>query len=181
MNINVQWFLPVFPFLLISQFPAAAMPSKIMQSSCLLGEATSRTVHMMQLSTNLISEQESYSDGYDAIYYFMDGKTEIGYGEKSGKGALIYSGKIYPLDTARVISKAHTEPSEFSPALASWSRVKDASGSYLCVNFNFDGIGRSGSFQNFKGGYLLDIGGGKRYLYYVEGDVRAFRRAVPHR
>ncbi|GAB2879149.1 hypothetical protein GCM10027277_55500 [Pseudoduganella ginsengisoli] len=117
--------------------------------------------------------------GYDAIYYFVDGKTEIGYGEKSGKGALIYSGRIYPLDNAKVIAKGRTVPSEFSPALASWSRVKDASGSYLCVNFNFDGIGRSGSFQNFKGGYLLDIGNDEHHLYYIEGDLRAIRRAVP--
>jgi hypothetical protein len=143
-----------------------------------LDEAASRDVHMSKLATNMISEQENYSDGYDATYYFLNGQTEIGYGEKPGKGALIYSGKVYPLDNAKVISKGRTERSEFSPAMASWNKVNDASGSYLCVNFNFDGIGRSGSFQNFKGGYLLDIGHGKRDLYYVEGDVRAIRRAV---
>ena len=26
---------------------------------------------------------------------------------------------------------------------------------YLCVSFNFEGLGRSGNFQNVRGGYLL--------------------------
>jgi hypothetical protein len=176
---NIQKILPVLSLLLAGHSSVAAKPSKIMQSSCLLDEAASSVLRMVKFSTNFISEKENYSDGYDAIYYFMDDKTEIGYGEKSGKGALIYAGKTYPFGDAKVIAQGRTEPSEFSPALASWSRLNDASGSYLCVNFNFDGIGRSGSFQNFKGGYLLDIGSGKHHLYYIERDVRAIRRAMP--
>jgi len=176
MKTTVLRAFSVVGFFCAAPLSFSAVPSKAVQSSCLVGEATSTAVNVVELARNLISEQENYADGYDAVYYFLDGKTEIGYGEKSGKGGVIYAGKIYPIEHAKVISMPHSKPSEFSPALASWNRVRDASGAYLCVNFNFDGIGRSGSFQNFKGGYLLRIGRGRDKLYYIEGNVGAIRR-----
>ena len=48
----------------------AGPPSKAMQFSCLLGEATSREVSIVELPSNTFSTKERYADGYDAIYYF---------------------------------------------------------------------------------------------------------------
>ena len=79
-----------------------------------------------------------------------------------------------------MISTPNRTPAEFSPALASWSKVKNAGGTFLCVNFNFDGLGHSGSFQKFKGAYLLGMGRGKDKLYYIEGNTEEIRRGLPH-
>jgi hypothetical protein len=47
-------------------------------------------------------------------------------------------------------------PSTFTLTLTDWSMVKQGSHRYLCVNFNFDGLGRSGSFQKVHGLYRYD-------------------------
>jgi hypothetical protein len=53
--------------------------------------------------------------------------------------------------------------------LAMWGYVHEGKQRLLCVNFNFDGIGRSGSFQNVHGLYLMPIRASKKKkpdLYY---------------
>lgn len=47
---------------------------------------------------------------------------------------------------------------------------------YLCVSFNFEGLGRSGNFQNVRGGYLLSISPakGSQRLFFGTENTKAY-------
>ncbi|MYM39940.1 hypothetical protein [Duganella qianjiadongensis] len=150
----------------------ATPPSRSVRESCMLDQANSPRIHLDRFSTDVLYEQENYADGYDATYYFLYDDKEIGYAEKTQANALIYSGKIYRLDYAIPIPSSLSIAAEFSPALASWSKITETQQSYICVSFNFDGLGHSGTFQNFRGAFLLEVNASKPRLYYTEGDIR---------
>jgi hypothetical protein len=80
-------------------------------------------------------------------------------------------GKLYRLSKAIALGEVHgIKPGEFDPALAQWSIATEGAQQYFCVSFNFDGLGRSGSFQNVLGGYLLNTR--TKEMYFVVRDVR---------
>lgn len=64
----------------------------------------------------------------------------------------------------------------FAPSLADWSMVMDGKERYLCVSFNFEGLGRSGNFQNVRGGYLLSISPakGSQRLFFGTENTKAY-------
>ncbi|MDB5920871.1 MAG: hypothetical protein JWR40_5105 [Massilia sp.] len=45
---------------------------------------------------------------------------------------------------------------------------------FLCITFNFAGLGQSGSFQNIRGLYLIEVSKPPKF-YYTVGDMRAIR------
>ncbi|MFC7652742.1 hypothetical protein ACFQT4_11120 [Pseudoduganella danionis] len=151
-----------------------------MRESCLLNQPTTAKIRLNHLSTDYVFEQDSYVEDYDSPYYFLEDGTEIGYAEKAQAAALVYSKKIYHLSAARPIPSSLEIPHHFSPALATWDRIREGETSYLCVGFNFDGLGHSGSMQNLRGGFLLQLGSNNTKLYYIEGDVRRISPAHRH-
>ncbi|MYN47153.1 hypothetical protein GTP23_19100 [Pseudoduganella sp. FT93W] len=150
---------------------ATSLPKSV-RESCVLDHTTSPNIHLHRFATEIFYEQENYADGYDASYYFFYRDKEIGYAQKAQTNALLYSGKVYRLVDAISTSSPLQIATEFSPALAAWSKITTAQQSYICVSFNFDGIGHSGTFQNFRGAFLLDLNASKSHLYYAEGDIR---------
>jgi hypothetical protein len=55
-------------------------------------------------------------------------------------------------------------------ALADWSLIQENGKQYLCVSDQFDGVGRSGSFQKARYGYLLETAK-KGRLFFFDGVV----------
>lgn len=152
----------------------AAEPSSTAMRSCLLGRSISPHVAVRELPNHEILSQDAYRAGYDAPYYFKVNGKDIGYAERGDNYGIIFSGNIYPLKSARRLLSTDAQPMSFNPNLADWNTVTEANRQYLCVSFNFDGLGRSGSFQNVRGGYLLSIKAANHAntLYFVVMNTR---------
>jgi len=149
----------------------AAQPDENLVKSCLQVEAVVPFVSIKNFDANEISQEEKYADGFDATYMFEYRGSEIGYAESENDQALIYSGKLYRLSRAIPLGGNHgIKSGGFNPMLANWSIVREYYKRYLCVSFNFDGVGRSGDFQSVHGGYLLDTT--TKFLYFAVRDIR---------
>ncbi|WP_348699618.1 hypothetical protein [Duganella fentianensis] len=169
-------YLLAFALLCTHAIAYARGPSKSVRESCLLSQTTTSKIYLTHLSTNNIFEQSAYIDDYDSPYYFLEDTTEIGYAENAHEAALLYSQKIYRFAEASAIPSSLEIPRQFSPARATWDRIREGNTNYLCVGFNFDGLGHSGSMQNLRGGFLLHLGSKRADLYYIEGDIRKISR-----
>jgi len=75
----------------------------------------------------------------------------------ASRARLVWGQSVTPLKNATVLDKQASAPSDFSPLLAEWALIRQDDQRFVCVNFNFDGLGRSGSFQKVRGLYLLSI------------------------
>ena len=62
-------------------------------------------------------------------------------------------------------------PYEFEPYKAQWGELKAGAKRYVCITFNFDGIGRSGRFQDIRGVYLIEMKKGPARAYYTAGNI----------
>jgi hypothetical protein len=157
--------------LIVSDVSSAAQPDENIVKSCLRAQAIVPSVTIQSLNTDEITQEDKYADGFDAPYIFEYRSSDVGYAESKDEQALIYSGKLYRLSKAMPLGDNHNiKPSAFNPTLAQWSIAKGKNKIYLCVSFNFDGLGRSGDFQNVHGGYLLDST--TKFLYFVVRDIR---------
>lgn len=167
--------LPIV-WLLLTSSVVAAEPSKEAIFSCLLGRSISPQTSLVEFAGNEILTQDNYQPGYEASYYFQVEGIDIGFAQNGKKVALIYDGSLYSLKNARLVLGTKVKPSSFAPDLADWSQVRDRSGEYLCVSFNFEGLGRSGSFQYVRGGYLLSLSNEKRSreLFFVTADTSRY-------
>lgn len=146
-------------------------PPESLVLSCLKSAANSRSITVRELSTHEFQEEDDYAEGFNAPYFLKYKGGDVGYAESKKTDALIYMGKLFRLSSA--ISLGNNRgigPSSFTPFLAEWSIVGERDSQYLCVNFNFDGLGQSGDFQNIHGGYLLNTK--TKELYFVVRDIR---------
>ncbi|NHV26106.1 hypothetical protein [Burkholderia sp. D-99] len=149
----------------------AAPPHEHLIKSCLLAQSAAPSVAIQDIDAHEVSQEDDYADGFNASYLVGFEGADVGYAEGKSTQALVYSGKLYRLSAALPVgNNGGIKPVAFNPALAQWSLVTEGRQSYLCVSFNFDGLGRSGSFQNVHGGYLLNPETGN--LYFVVRDVR---------
>lgn len=67
-------------------------------------------------------------------------------------------------------------PYEFEPYKAEWGEVRTGNQRYVCISFNFDGIGRSVRYLDIRGAYLIDRKHRAVRVYYVAGNVRDLLR-----
>ncbi|MEK2605051.1 hypothetical protein [Burkholderia arboris] len=149
----------------------AAAPNEDLVKSCLLAQSVAPTVAIEAINTHEVLQEDNYAGGFDASYLVKHEGTDVGYAERKSTPALIYAGKLYRLSAARPVGKnGGIKPAAFNPSLAEWSIAREGRQRYLCVSFDFDGLGRSGSFQNVHGGYLLNAQ--TKDLYFAARDVR---------
>lgn len=148
---------------------AFALPSGAVVKSCLASQAQPG-VTVTEIPTTDISEEYEFRPGYTAEYTLFNG-AKVGVTTSNQGVALLYRGKFYPVGKATILAGAKaTQPAEIRVELASWSWLKEGGRQYLCVADNFDGIGRSGSFQKIRYGYVLEARSGGK-LYYTNGVV----------
>jgi hypothetical protein len=149
----------------------AAPPGDGLVKSCLMAQSVSPSIAIQGIDTHEVSQEDDYADGFNASYVVKHEGADIGYAEGKSTQALIYAGKLYRLSAAIPVgNNGGIKPTAFNPALAEWSMATVGRQRYLCVSFNFDGLGRSGTFQHVHGGYLLNAK--TKDLYFVVRDVR---------
>nr|WKF60148.1 hypothetical protein HUO10_004660 [Paraburkholderia busanensis] len=149
----------------------AASPSENLIESCLQAHSTAPSITIHDIAQDTVLQEDNYAPGFNATYIFKYKGADVGYANGKRDQALIYSGKLYPLSKSIPLDNGKpVKYSEFNPALAQWSLAKEGRQRYLCVGFNFDGLGQSGSFQNVYGGYLLNLN--NKNLYFAVRDVR---------
>ncbi|RDS80017.1 hypothetical protein [Dyella psychrodurans] len=156
--------------LAISCVVFATPPSEQLVRSCLQDRAAASSIVVHNLDTTKVIEEDDYSDGFNTPYYFKYKGGDVGYAERKDSRALIFMGKLYRLSSAISLGDNRGPPTDFTPSLADWSIVTEGAQKYLCVSFNFDGLGQSGDFQNVHGGYLLNTM--TKELYFVVRDIR---------
>ncbi len=169
----MKWFLVVLCVIPHSTF--AMSPTADVAYSCLSGEAFSKDVKIEAVPSEEVASSERFYRGYSATYLINFKGHDLGYAESKEGDALIFGAHLYPLLGASNLLKHKVfKPSTFKPELAQWSSIEEAGVQYLCVNFNFEGLGRSGSFQNVHGAYLLPTKPSGK-LYYLIEDIRTLR------
>lgn len=133
----------------------AAKPSAEVVDACLQGESRGHAI-WTAIATNEVSSDDDFRGGHKATLFKANGR-DVGYAEKDGRDGLIWGRTIVPLKRAGPLDQPPETPSTFTPMLADWSTIQQGSQRFLCVNFNFDGLGRSGSFQKVHGLYLMSL------------------------
>lgn len=111
------------------------------------------TVTTVQIGTKAIGKYEySASKSFGIVY----GNTKIP------------ASKIKPLTSAR--------PEAFQVELAVFGEATRSRSRFLCITFNFEGLGQSGTFQNVRGLYLIETSAKPVRVYYTVGDIRKYRQ-----
>lgn len=158
-------------YLIVSSVSPAAPPTEDMVKSCLRAQPVAPSITFRTLDAHTIASEDNYAGSFDASYLVKYRGTDAGYAESKTDQALIYLGKIYRLSKAIPLGRnGGVKSGSFDPTLAQWGVVTELSSNYLCVSFDFDGLGRSGVFQNIRGGYLLNEK--TRLLYFAVRDIR---------
>ncbi|MGI0506064.1 hypothetical protein [Burkholderia cepacia] len=151
--------------MIVTSIGWAAPPGESLVKSCLLARAVIPSVTIQNINVGEVLQEDDYADEFNASYLFKYEGTDVGYAEGKSEQALIYSGKLYQFSRAISIGNNNgIKPTSFNPTLAQWSIAKDGRQRYVCVSFNFDGLGQSGSFQRVHGGYLLNSKTKKLYF-----------------
>ncbi|MCD5327941.1 hypothetical protein ACFFU8_09090 [Chromobacterium piscinae] len=148
---------------------AFALPSDAVVKSCLENQAQPG-VTVTDIPTHEINQEDAFRPGYTAEYLQFNG-VRVGVARSKHGAAILYREKLYPVAKAAVLKGAKAaQPEEIHVELASWAWLHADGRQYLCVADNFDGIGRSGSFQKIRYGYLLEARSGGK-LFYTNGVV----------
>jgi hypothetical protein len=157
---------------LIGSSPTHAQPSREVTKTCVKTESTSPPVKYVDIPINEINETEDQEAGRTETTIRF-GRDEMGVWETDSPSTfgLVYNGRQVSLDDVTRLSKER--PSQFNPSLAKWGVVSEGSNSYICITFNFEGLGQSGSFQNVRGIYLLDRHAHLLRPFYTVGRVTA--------
>lgn len=159
-------------FLLVALLSSAALatPSANVVDSCIQAQAQG-DVSATEIPTHEILQEDDYKPGYTAEYVEFDGK-DVGFATSKKGGAILFNGKLWPTNGAIVLPRVEkAKKPQVQVALANWLMLKEGSNRYLCVVDNFDGLGRSGSFQKYRYAYILQTNnqGG---LFFSVGKVK---------
>lgn len=152
-------------------FQASAKPSAGVVDACLRTESAAQHVHYTRIATEAFHVTEDEAAGKTDIT-LRHGKDTIGTWEvqKPPTFGLVFNKKQTSLAHVTRLDK-NQAPAPFSPYEAMWGIVREGRASYVCATFNFDGLGKSGSFQNVRGLYLIERGMTSSKIFYTVGNV----------
>lgn len=164
--------LTVFLAIIFSK-AAYAAPSSTVINSCLTTEAVSSSIHYVKLKpTNYYQEED---DDITSMTFKFEGlATGTWESSSTKKFGLVY--KDQKVRQQNFVRLGLDEPTRFDPTLAQWGVVTTANQTYLCTAFNFDGLGQSGSFQNIRGVYIIEVKKRPAKIYYIVSDARRVSR-----
>lgn len=148
-----------------------ARPSAAVVESCLNAKSESPRVRYTPIATNTFQVIEDEDAGKTQTV-LRAGSDTVGTWEAKKPAAfgLVFNGKETRLESVTRLDK-NEAPAEFSPYEAMWGVAREVGKSYICATFNFDGLGKSGSFQNVRGLYLIERGKRAKTLFYAVGKV----------
>jgi hypothetical protein len=151
---------------------ASAAPSKQVVDSCLKTEAVRGAFYTrISPATFTVDEDDSHKRTSITVAHQRH-RLGIWESTESEDFGLVFNTSIIPL--AKIIRIGSDAPAAFTPYSVQWGEARDGKKSYLCITFNFPGLGESGSFQNIRGLYVIDVNKSPKF-YYTVGDIRAIR------
>lgn len=155
--------------LLIWSASSWAKPTPQIIQSCLRTESVNGARYI-EINPGSFNEEDDEASKTISTTITVRGK-EFGIWKAtdSNRFGLFDAGRKIPIK--RVVPLGRHVPSPFNPYTAQWGEARDARNAYLCVTFNFEGLGESGSFQNVRGLYLLEMNRARSRIYYAVGDV----------
>ncbi|MHA7680030.1 hypothetical protein [Cupriavidus sp. PET2-C1] len=149
-------------FLLFLALPAttyAQAPPAPVVESCLMFDAIRPSLRIDKLD-GVATINDDPQRGYSTYTYDYRG-LRVGYATRTGKSDLIIFGKhATPLSKAKGIEGA--SPERINANKADFGIIRHNNNDYYCISSNFDGIGRSGTFQNIRIAYISQIPSGPR-------------------
>jgi hypothetical protein len=150
----------------------SAAPSEQVIDSCLKTEAVRGALYtQISPDTFTVDEDDSHKRTSTTLAHRRH-RLGIWESTESEDFGLVFNTSIIP--RAKIIKIGSDAPVAFSPYTAQWGEARYGKKSYLCITFNFPGLGESGSFQNIRGLYVIDVSKPPQF-YYVVGDIRAIR------
>lgn len=150
---------------------ADAKPSPAIVDACLRATGGSPSVRYTPIPAGAFQVTEDEEAGKTDIT-LRHGPDTVGIWKvkKPRAFGLVLNGKETPL--ARVTRLGRREaPSAFNPYEAIWGEAREGGKSYICATFNFDGPGKSGSYQNVRGLYLIESGARAKSTFYTSGNI----------
>lgn len=150
---------------------ANAAPSAAVVRACLHTASESPDVRYTPIDVGAFEVIEDEDTKKTAtVLHHGDDTVGTWEGKKPAAFGLIFNGKETSL--ARIVRlKKGTAPVAFGPYEAIWGAAQEGKKSYICATFNFDGLGKSGSFQNVRGLYLIEQSKRARGVFYTVGNI----------
>lgn len=175
MNFNML-ILAVFAFPISV---TAQVPHEVVDS-CLLGDSIAPRQVIYEGMSGPAEINDEEMPGYSLFSYRYKG-AGIGYATSmKGKHDLIVVGRgRADILTAKRIGQER--PIRFDSTKAIYGMAKHKKNNYFCVASEFEGLGRSGTFESVRAVYvaLLNAKGAVQSLYFSVRDVRKIRKHNP--
>jgi hypothetical protein len=149
---------------------ASAAPPKQIINSCLKTESVRNAVYTEISPTSFTVEEDDDRKRTSTTLAYQRHTLGIWESTESTDFGLMYNTSSIPV--AKIVKVGSEAPSPFTPYTAQWGEARYGKNRYLCITFNFPGLGESGSFQNVRGLYLIDVSKRPKFFYTV-GDIRA--------
>ena len=150
---------------------AGAKPSPALVDACLRTASESPKVRYTPILADAfqVTEDEEARKTDITLRHGLDtvGTWEV---KKPRAFGLVFNGKETPLARVTRLDKRKA-PAVFNPYEAIWGEAREGNKSYICATFNFDGMGKSGRFQNARGLYLIERSARAKFVFYTAGNI----------
>jgi hypothetical protein len=152
-------------------FATAVVPAQVI-NSCLKTEST-RVVRYAGVTPASFTTEDDAESKRTATTV-MHGRHKYGIWEStdSSEFGLVYDSETIP--ETKIVRTGSDAPAPFNLYTAQWGEAQYGKHRYLCITFNFEGLGQSGSFQNIRGTYAIDLQKSPRF-YFAMGDIRKLK------
>lgn len=150
----------------------AATPSAQAIDACLKTDSV-QAAHYTEFSvTNFNVEEDEVLQRTSTTFKRRGQTMGLWESEKPKDFGLVYNTSI--VTHKNIIAMGADRPVPFDPYTAQWGEVRHRRNRHLCITFNFPGLGESGSFQNVRGLYMIDVARPAKF-YYTVGDIRKIK------
>lgn len=157
---------------------AIAQPSKSVVQACLTNKTAVGKVQYEEIDFSSVNAKDDPGRSL-TLTTIHSGVLAVGKFERSTDNSfgIVYGRTMFPAEQIQRLGQAR--PEAFQVELAAYGVARHARNRYLCITFNFEGLGQSGSFQNVRGLYLIETSAKPMRTYYTVGDIRRYR-LPPH-
>lgn len=151
---------------------ASPVPPQQIIQSCLKTESVGSAAYTNISPTHFSVEEDADVKRTSTTLAYKRHVLGMWKSTESEEFGLMYGTKKIPV--AKIVKVGSDVPAAFTPTTAQWGEARFGRKQFLCITFNFAGLGQSGSFQNIRGLYLIEVGKPPKF-YYTVGDIRAIR------
>jgi hypothetical protein len=149
---------------------SAAVPSQQIIHGCLKTESVSNGHYDDISPRNFTVDEDEFRNRTSKTISHRRNTVGIWESMDSEAFGLVYNTTFIP--SAKIIKLGSEPPTPFIPFTAKWGEARQGKSRYVCITFNFEGLGQSGSYQNIRGLYLIEVSKRPPKFYYMVGDIR---------